>query len=550
MTKRRNNVIICLIVALVVSVCSFAFTTQAFATEETLAPTTNVFEMEEGGYIRYNMADPGVRFRVRMSEDIKNRAVAENATLGFVISLTEYFTGHENDYLSVSPKLDVESLIVPADKIYLDEDGYYYANAVVGNMLEQNLALQYSCVAYLTEGETAPIYATYSAEVNSRSWQDIASVAFFKVPEFRSQTDYASFGSEELPVLVNATGYNSYSALVDLVKAGNSFENVTFKLTETVEVTEKLGNDFLGTLTYTDGVGVYYAFTGEETETDVKMFTELITSKKQYYVSQYTKASEEDAFVKEGNTAIKLSSDERWPQWHISQDLIDWLTYKEYDYLTFDMWIDQETSGTTVSASGGTASGGVKLFSSFSLNTWVHKQVSVSSLTTNHCIYLNKGAVKEVDVYIDNVQFLKSGEFTGNETVVDLAMFNDASSYTKTVNRNSNFIKEGDTSLKLSYYSRWPKWYISQAFIDWLVENEYTTLTFEVWIDQATSGVNLSSTTNLSTDDGTLMGVKNLVNQWQTVSISVSSLTTKHCIYLNKDASCDMDIYIDNVQFS
>ncbi len=538
MTNRKNNVIICLIVALVVSICSFAFTTQAFATEETQTPVTNVFEMEEGGYIRYNMTDPGVRFRVRMSEDFKNRAVAENATLGFVISLTEYFTGYENDYLNVTPKLDVESLIVPADKIYLDEDGYYYANAVVGTMLEKNLGLQYSCVAYLTEGENAPIYATYSAEVNSRSWQDIASVAFFTREDFRSQNDYASFGTESLPVLVNATGYNSYANLVSLVKAGNSFENVTFKLTETVYEDELLGSAFKGTLTYADGVGAYYDFTGNEESIDLKMFT---VKNSDYKVALNSNTD----YVKEGDTSIRLYSTPRWPEWYISQAFVDFLNAKEYDYVTFYYYIDAETAGTTV-GSGALSSNSSVLINGFTANSWQVKTYSVSALTSNHCIYLNKGKEVSLSVYIDDVKFFKSGEFTGEEEIVDLAMFSLSGNASIAVNYDSAYVKEGDTSLKLSSPSKWPRYTFTQTFIDWLKANGYTTLSFDYYIDAESSTTYVSKLEGVIPDE-TAYKAK---NEWISFSISVSSLTSSKYIQFNRPATGALSIYLDNVQFS
>ena len=536
MAKIRSFAI-SLAVMLVLSVC--AFLTLDFnavkATEEVTAPT-NVFEMYEGGSIRFNTTDPGMRFKVQMSEDIKNRATAEGATLGFVISLTDYFTGFEDDYINVTPKLDVESLKVPAEMIYLDEDGFYYANAVVGSMLEKNLTYDYSCVAYLLEnGEYT--YATYSVEKNSRSWQEVASNSFFAQPEFRAQTDYTIFGTEDLPILIDSEGYNSYSALVDLVNGGTSCEGLVFELTQTVEVDKKLGTAFKGTLNMADGVNVYYAFTGEETATDVKMFT---VRNSDYDVARNTNVD----YVKEGDSSIRLYATPRWPEWYISQDFVDWLNYKEYDYVTFDYYIDQASANTTV-GSGGLSSSSSVLINGFTCNSWQHKCYAVSSLTSNHCFYLNKGTEVSLSVYIDNVKFFNESDFSDEEEYNHLStMFTvKNTSYKVSLNTNADFITEGDMSIVLTAQPQWPAYYYSQALVDYMTENEYTKVSFKVYVDQAGSATTLKSVQGGG-------GLKTTVDSWYTITKDVSSITVgTTCLQFNKAAAKDMNIYLDDLQF-
>ena len=244
MTKLKR--LTTLVLAVAMALCLGVFIGLNVNDAKAEEPIQNVFVMEEGVSIRYNATDPGLRFIVKMSEDVKEKAVAEGSKLGFIISLTQYFDGVTDDFINITPKLDVESLVVPAEKIYKDGD-YYYANGVVGSMLEKNLTREYSCVAYIYDG-TDYIYADYSAEENSRSWQEIASEAFFDLEDFKDQTDYGIFGSFDLPIIIDNEGYNTYSALVELAQTGFVGNDLVFKLAPEVDSSEALPETFKGVI--------------------------------------------------------------------------------------------------------------------------------------------------------------------------------------------------------------------------------------------------------------------------------------------------------------
>ena len=253
-TKTRNVFILVLVATLCSIMAIFSWktpTNTASATTE-----TNVFEMQEGASIR-TADNAGLRFRVKMSEDVKDKVVDGTAELGFVISLTKYFDQvTDGKYINVDPKIEVSSLVIPAEKIYLgrDEDaGYWWANGVVGNMHEANLVKDYSGVAYLkttttTEGETVENYQ-YATSPQSRSVQLVASRVYFgettSVWE-KVKTVYPKMGTEEMPILIGGDEWNTYANLVAKVNGGASQEGVYFELTEDIMADEKLGEDFKG----------------------------------------------------------------------------------------------------------------------------------------------------------------------------------------------------------------------------------------------------------------------------------------------------------------
>ncbi len=253
-TKTRNVFILVLVAALcgIMAIFSWKTPTNTVSAET----STNVFEMQEGASIR-TADNAGLRFRVKMSEDVKDKVVDGTAELGFVISLTKYFDQvTDGKYIDVDPKIEVSSLVIPADKIYLgrDEDaGYWWANGVVGNMHEANLVKDYSGVAYLkttttVEGETVENYQ-YATSPQSRSVQLVASRAYFgettSVWE-KIKAVYPKMGTEEMPILIGGDQWNTYANLVAKVNGGASQEGVYFELTEDIMADEKLGADFKG----------------------------------------------------------------------------------------------------------------------------------------------------------------------------------------------------------------------------------------------------------------------------------------------------------------
>lgn len=257
-TKKRNifAIMICAIVCAACAVLgAFGVKTNVNA-EDQSNENEKVFVMDDVASLRYNADKPGVRFRVKMDEQTKNEATADGATLGFVISLTEYVQAEKENggnYADMSAKLDLNELIITHDKIY-EEDGYYYANAVV-NTLEKNYEKAYTAVAYIKVGDSYT-YADFSrvgGGIQSRTLHEVASKVYFNEPEHHEDlfNSYATLGTEQLPILVSESGVNAYANLANISDTAGK----VFKLTENIIVESKANV----TLT-----GEYKAYTAEE----------------------------------------------------------------------------------------------------------------------------------------------------------------------------------------------------------------------------------------------------------------------------------------------
>ena len=215
-----------------------------------------VFVMDDVASLRYNADKPGVRFRVKMDEQTKNEATAAGATLGFVISLTDYVQTEKDgagNYVNMPAKLDLNELIIAPEKIY-EEEGYYYANAVV-NTLEKNFKKSYTAVAYIKTGDSYT-YADFSrvgGGIQSRTLQEVASKVYFNEPANHTElfASYTTLGTEQLPILVSESGMNAYENLATI---GDTAGKI-FELTENIVVESKANV----TLT-----GEYKAYTADE----------------------------------------------------------------------------------------------------------------------------------------------------------------------------------------------------------------------------------------------------------------------------------------------
>ena len=268
-------------------------------------------------------------------------------------------------------------------------------------------------------------------------------------------------------------------------------------------------------------------FTGNETTVDMAMFA--LSGNASIAVNS------DSNYIIEGSTSLKLYSPSRWPKYTFTQEFIDWLNENKYGYVSFDLYIDNEGSATDVTQMEGAVT-------SFVTDKWFNVSFQVSSLTASKYLQFNKPSANTLNIYLDNVQFFKLGEFTGDETVADLAMFSTGNTdYKMSINSDTAFVKEGLTSIKFSAVPRWPQYFFSQTFIDWLKANEYVTLTFDVYIDQA------GSSTTLDNVEGGIL--KKVVDEWYSVTINVSSLTTSSKLQINKAGASTLNFYIDNVQF-
>ena len=285
---------------------------------------------------------------------------------------------------------------------------------------------------------------------------------------------------------------------------------------------------------YLDNIQYFTAedlFHGEENITDLKMFSVKNTA---YTVS----VNADTAFIREGLYSLKLSAEPQWPQYYFTQEFIDWLNANGYTSLSFDLYIDNAGSAVNVIGMEGTVT-------SYSLDKWFNVSLKVSSLTTSSMLQFNRDAVGALNVYLDNLQFIKSGlPFLGDETASELRMFSVTNAdYKMSVNYDLAYVTEGTSSLKFTATPRWPAYFFTQEFIDWLKANNIEKISFKLYIDAE------SSATTVTKTEGVYAKSSPALNSWISVTVAVSKLTTSSKIQVNKSAAKSLSFYLDDMQF-
>lgn len=213
--------------------------------------TSVTFQMENGASVR--LSDEGIRFRAEMNQE-KYQQITENEKikLYFVVAPAQFIDGKtDGKYAELEQKITIP---VDESKIY-EEDGVYYANGVVTQVLEQNRLLAYKSVAYIADERGEAVQYTYTEGTSAaRSLYETLNMAIVDV-----KYDYASrilsayewFGaSAENPVVI--ADKTEYFAILRSVNNGVSFENRYFKLSSDILVdsdADLLGENFKGTWT-------------------------------------------------------------------------------------------------------------------------------------------------------------------------------------------------------------------------------------------------------------------------------------------------------------
>ena len=205
--------------------------------------TNGMFEMEAGASLKIS-EEGGVRFRVKMDEAQKDYITEnDNVTLHFLVAPHEFFNAVPNvngtrDYyngLSKKKVIDVDEA-----KIY-EEDGSYWANGCITNILEANRYLDFTLLAYTYNATTQTYdYADVTVSTTRASLTDVLSQAVVFTEE--DGTEYMAdvfacgaydwFGSAEYPIQVNNLA--TYNNLVNKVNAGVDFSAYTINVSDTV----------------------------------------------------------------------------------------------------------------------------------------------------------------------------------------------------------------------------------------------------------------------------------------------------------------------------
>ena len=237
MTKKfRLSAIFTFVAILILSIMASAslLVSPARATENS---TSGVFQMEYGASIQ--LSKNGLRFKAKMSEDYYEKITSsDDVTLyGFIARVEEFdrVTAY-SDFITggkrVGGALDKE-------KIYLGEDGYYYANVVMTNLADGDRGYQddsFSAIVFIedkTSGSAKYTYAEFAKdesghvniEAQNRLQYDVVNSAFLdgkESYESRIISAYGSwYGTAEYPIVINTE--EQYKSLVTKLSANEDF---------------------------------------------------------------------------------------------------------------------------------------------------------------------------------------------------------------------------------------------------------------------------------------------------------------------------------------
>lgn len=254
----------------------------------------------------------------------------------------------------------------------------------------------------------------------------------------------------------------------------------------------------------------------------------------------------------------------------------------DVDYVYFVVYVQSpatsETAGetrftyhyyTAPAADGETGNWDKNTFVKIPLNTWTTVRVPVTTGTPKladikvsvqrkptggswQAIGQESGEalfIKEIGVLSNSKAF---GDFEGTfESTLDLGIFYSTSADYKILwNENTAYSKSGK-SLQLQSQPKWPKYYFTKAFIDWLATAGVKSFSFDVYI-AATTDNTISKTEGLVSLNDAFYDSSPTVNAWYTVTISdASKLTTSDYIQFNRNTdSSVINIYIDNMVFT
>ena len=122
-----------------------------YNTYEAKAESTASFEMDYGASIRG--AEPtGIRFKTKMNDAYYNEIKSGSASMYVMLIPYSYYEEYKASgttdaaYTWLTNKYGTSGIVnlsIPADKIYKETDGYYYANAVISNVLFKNYHFQF-----------------------------------------------------------------------------------------------------------------------------------------------------------------------------------------------------------------------------------------------------------------------------------------------------------------------------------------------------------------------------------------------------------------------
>ena len=227
---------------------------------------TSSFAMETGASAR--ATEPaGLRFKVKLGQEEYESLVvqgengveyAAGKSLKVIIVPASYLTEEivaEGNYKDAFTKKS--EVTVDAATIYADGE-YYYANAVLTNILYQNLNREFVAIAYIEDGETVR-YTAVSAE-DGRSIVYIASAALVK--EESTLTEAKKTALDKFVQLAIAQKKGIEQATAEENFASGTREQVTAEFAEN-EISLEIGESAKLNVTVSPDVSLYKEWSSE-----------------------------------------------------------------------------------------------------------------------------------------------------------------------------------------------------------------------------------------------------------------------------------------------
>ena len=211
---------------------------------------TTVFTMVDGVQLRLTKGG-GIRFRVKMSTDVKNKiSDSENVTLNFVIAPRVAFDAVNGDYaklVTAAANTDGKAVarVMQADETkFYEEDGFYYSSIVIANVKEANRTLDMCAVAYINDNG-ANDFAGFNIATVRGNLYDVTNQAVLYSKEyagkiFANTTDYGWYGNGAYPIFVNTQAQSD--SLTESVSGGIDFTDKKILVADSVTVADEVKN--------------------------------------------------------------------------------------------------------------------------------------------------------------------------------------------------------------------------------------------------------------------------------------------------------------------
>ena len=211
---------------------------------------TTVFTMVDGVQLRLTEGG-GIRFRVKMSTDVKNKiSDSENVTLNFVIAPRVAFDAVNGDYaklVKAAANTDGKAVarVMQADETkFYEEDGFYYSSIVISNVKEANRTLDMCAVAYINDNG-ANDFAGFNIATVRGNLYDVTNQAVLYSKEyagkiFANTADYGWYGNGAYPIFVNTQAQSD--SLTESVSGGIDFTDKKILVADSVTVADEVKN--------------------------------------------------------------------------------------------------------------------------------------------------------------------------------------------------------------------------------------------------------------------------------------------------------------------